>query len=89
MKPQFISRPDWLAEFYLVDRGKKDQLALCSIAKGNTGQTPCCLRHRLDDQYARHNRIIREMARKDRVADADHFDTDGTAVRDKRINPVD
>jgi hypothetical protein len=63
LESEGISRQYLAAEFQIVDPGKQRQFALISLIREQ--QDYARLGKRLDDQYARHDWIAREMPRKE------------------------
>src|SRR5437762_9205081 len=70
LEPYLVSRFYRPAEFHVVQRHEVDNLAL-RIFNRSHQQHASDLRHRLDDQHARHDRVAWEMSLEKRLVDGD------------------
>ena len=77
---QLIAGIDGPAEAAIVDGHEIDQLAFGCGSERVDHEDGRRLRHRLDDQDARHDRRAGEMSLKIGLADADVLDADGALV---------
>jgi hypothetical protein len=66
-----------LAELRVLDRHEVDELACGARPQGLHHQHGRGLRHALDDQHARHHRVLREVALEEVLVDGDVLDADG------------
>ena len=89
MKFEYRSRAHGLAELHLVDGGKKHQLVISITAKRDAHHAGSGLRHGLDDQDARHDRIVGEMPGEIRLADTDHLNANRAMIRNNLLDPFD
>ncbi len=77
---QLVAGKYGLAELGLVDPHEIDELGLVVLAEAVDAQRACGLRQALDDQHARHHRILREVALEERLVDGHVLDADARLV---------
>src|ERR1700712_5641508 len=75
LEPQLVARQDGAPEAHAIDPGKVDDFFL-RMFKSSHHEHPAHLRHRLDDEHARHDRVARKVAAKERLVDGDVLDAD-------------
>src|SRR5260221_10552105 len=77
------------AEAGAVDADEIDELAFRAAAQRLNDEDGGGLRHRLDDQHARHHRALGEVAGEIGFVDRHVLDPDGTRIGDDLDDPVD
>src|SRR5581483_2228020 len=80
MVVQLVAGQHRLAELGAVDPHEIDELRLVGRVEVADAQGARRLRQPLDDQHARHDREVREMALEERLVDAHALDADGALV---------
>src|SRR3990172_13008892 len=87
---ELVSRHNRPAEFHVVERHEVDHLALVVLAGHERHeQHPADLRHRFDDQHARHHGVAGEVPLEERLVVRDVLDPDDALLLLDLEDPVD
>ncbi len=87
LDPQRVTGNHGTPEARALDSSKENQLFV-SIFKLAEQQHAAGLRHRLDDQYARHDRQIGKVSRKKWLIDCDILNSHDALLADQFNNPI-
>ncbi len=86
---QLVARQHGTAETRVRDTRQKKQRSRFDVAKRHVAEHAAGLRHRLDDEHARHDRLAREMTLEERFVDGDVLKRGYRLARVQRGNSID
>src|SRR5687768_2883147 len=88
LETNLIARGDGTPPLHAVHRHEVDDLLLDVLDRVHDEETTH-LRHRLDDEHARHDRMTGVVALKERLVDSDVLDADNALARLELDDAVD